>query len=422
MNRTCVVACLSGASLIAANAPAIVWNDPPAVARAAADVSPSLAALKYQIVAARERIIPAGSLPNPMVMGGVQNQQADFSIDRMMTMYWAGASQTLTRRSKRVAQRTEAELEVRRLEREYESVRAEVERDALLAYYDAAAAQSQVAATSEIVALAKQTTSAARSQYETGSSPQADLIRAMLEEKNLEHDLLALESRRRQAAAKLAALLNVALSDVPKFTLTHAAQHEHGTFDPSLDPTNPAFASLQIQVEEAEQEITLAKLAFKPDLGVEASYGVRPYQKDVVSITGRIELPFRKSALIEPRIREAIARRDAAKQQINILRLRLTQDMGVAAASRQEAIDQIGLHESELVPAAKLGFESALASYQTGKTTFESVLASLRTYVNLNVDYFAFLKQELQAEADIDALRRGARGGALSGAPSMEMR
>jgi len=42
--------------------------------------------------------------------------------------------------------------------------------------------------------------------------------------------------------------------------------------------------------------------------------------------------------------------------------------------------------------------------------------------VNLNVDYFGFLKQELQAEADIDALRRGARAGALSGAPSTEMR
>lgn len=422
MNRTLVVACLSGASLIVANAPAIDWNDPPAVARAAADVSPSLGALKYQIVAARERIIPAGSLPNPMVMGGVQNQQVDLSIDRMMTMYWAGASQTLTRRSKRVAQRTEAELEARRLEHQYESLRAEVERDAVLRYYDAAAAQSQIAATVEIVALAKQTTSAARSQYESGTAAQADLIRAMLEEKNLEHDLLALESRRRQATVKLAALLNVAPNDIPKFTLTHAAQHEHATFDAALDLSSPAFAALQTEVQQAEQEITLAKLALKPDVGVEASYGVRPYQKDVFSVTGRIELPYRKSALVEPRIREAIARRDAAKQQIDILRQRLTQDMGIAAASRQEAIDQIRLHESELVPAAKLGFESALGSYETGKATFESVLASLRTYVTLNVDYFDFLKQELQAEADIDALRRGARAGSLSAAPAMEMR
>ena len=332
MNRTCVVACLAGAFLIAANASAIDWNDPPAVARAAADVSPSLAALKYQIAAARERITSAGSLPNPMVMGGVQNQQVDLSIDRMMTMYWAGASQTLTRRSKRAAQRTEAELEARRLERVFESLRAEVERDALLAYYDAAAAQSQIAATAEIVALAKQTTSAARSQYESGTAAQADLIRAMLEEKNLEHDLLALESRRRQAAAKLAALLNAAPNGIPKFTLTHMAHH--ATSEESLDLSTPAFAALQAEVEQAEQQITLAKLALKPDVGVEASYGVRPYQRDVFSITGRIELPFRRSALIEPRIREAIARRDEARQQIDILRQRLTQDMGVAAASR----------------------------------------------------------------------------------------
>jgi len=329
MIRNYLVACLTGAFLIAANASAIDWNDPPAVARAAADVSPSLVAFKFQIAAARERVLPAGSLPNPMVMGGVQNQQADLSIDRMMTMYWAGASQTLTRRSKRVAQRTEAELEVRRLERVYESVRAEVERDALLVYYDAAAAESQNLATAEIVALAKQTTSAARSQYETGSSPQADLIRAMLEEKNLEHDLLALASRRRQAAAKLAAMLNITPSDIPKFTLTHAAHH--GTLDASLDWTTPAFGALKAEVDQAEQEITLAKLALKPDVDVEASYGVRPYQKDVVSITGRIELPYRKSALIEPRIREAIARRDAAKQQIDIRRQRLQQDLGVAA-------------------------------------------------------------------------------------------
>jgi outer membrane protein TolC len=403
-------------------AEAVNWNDPHSVARAASDANPSLAGLKYQIAAAREGVGPAGSLPNPMVMGGVQNQQADLSIDHMMTMYMVGASQTLTRKSKRDARRTEAELEVQRVEREYDSQRAEVERDALFAYYDAAAAQSQSAATAEIVAVAKQATSAARFRYEAGTAPQADIIRAMLEEKNLEHDLLALDSRRRQALAKLAALLNVPVSEIPKFTLTHAAQHGHGTFDASLDLASPAFAALQTEVEQAEQEIKLARLALKPDVNLEASYAVRPYQKDMISVVGRIELPYRRKTLIEPRIREAIARRDAARQQIEILKLRLRQDIGVAAASREEAIDQIRLHEDELVPAAKLGFESALASYQTGKETFESVLASLRAYVNLNVDYFEFLKQELQAETDIAALRSGARagisGGSMGAAPT----
>ena len=99
----------------------------------------------------------------------------------------------------------------------------------------------------------------------------------------------------------------------------------------------------------------------------------------------------------------------------------LQQDIGVAVVRRDEALAQIRLHENELVPAAKLGFESALASYQAGKETFESVLSSLRTYASLNIDYFDFLKQQMQAEADIAALRGGARQGAASAAP-MEMR
>ena len=415
MVRRLSVACIAGAFLIATNALAIDWSDPHSVVEEALATSPALREIEAQVAAARARERWAGALPNPMLMGGVQNQQVDLSIDRMMTMYTVGASQTLTRKSRRDALRTEAELEVQRLEREYDSQRAEVERDALFAYYDAAAAQSQSAATAEIVALAKQATSAARFRYEVGTAPQADIIRAMLEEKNLEHDLLALGSRRRQALAKLAALLNVPVSEIPKFTLTHAAQHEHGIFETSLDLTSPAFAALQTEVEQAEQEIKLARLALKPDVNLEASYGVRPYQKDMISVVGRIELPYRRKTLIEPRIREAIARRDAALQQIEILKLRLRQDLGVAAASREEAIEQIRLHEDELVPAAKLGFESALASYQTGKETFESVLASLRAYVNLNVDYFEFLKQELQAEADIVALRSGARAGISGG-------
>ena len=69
------------------------------------------------------------------------------------------------------------------------------------------------------------------------------------------------------------------------------------------------------------------------------------------------------------------------------------------------------------MPEAKLGFESSLASYQTGKTTFDAVLDSLRTYIALNVDYYEFLRQQMQAEVDIDAIRRGARRGVSGGIP-----
>src|SRR5262249_52458377 len=125
---------------------------------------------------------------------------------------------------------------------------------------------------------------------------------------------------------------------------------------------------------------------------------------------GRMELPIRKKTTIDPQIAAAMARREEARAQIDSLRQRIEAEFGQAVASRDEAIEQINLHVEQLVPEAKLGFESALASYQAGKTTFDAVLGALQSYRQLNVDYYEFQRQLLIAEAEIDALQHGATG------------
>jgi len=191
-------------------------------------------------------------------------------------------------------------------------------------------------------------------------------------------------------------------------------------FKATLPDITPAIAELQAEVARAEEDIRLAKLATRPDVNVEASYGVRARNTDMFSLTARVELPIRKSTIIEPRIREAIERRDAARQQIEVLRQQLLQDLGSELVMRNEAVEQIDLHINKLVPQAKVGFESSLAAYQTGKTTFDAVLGSLRTYVALNVDYYDFLRQKMLAEVDIEAMQHGARSG-MSTAPAAPM-
>ena len=400
--------CLGVVAALSNRAYAIDWNDPQNVAESAASANPSLLQLKAEIAAAKERVTSAGSLPNPMLMTGVENQQIDLSLDRQMTMYTAGISQTLTRPSRRDAQRTLAELAVERLQHEYEARRAEVERNVMDAYYDAAAAQSQLAATDEVVSLAGVIGEAARARYETGVVPQSDVIRAKLQQSDVRHRALSFRARRAEAIAKLSALLDVNATDIPAFSanMTH---HHQAEVAATVPETTPAIAAMEAEVRIADQEIALARLAARPDWNVEASYGIRPYEKDTISVIGRVELPIRKRVTIEPRVREAIARRDAAARQIDVLRQQLRSDLGVAAARRAEAREQIELHVNELVPQAKLAFQSALASYQSGKDTFESALSSLQGYLALNIDYFDFLRQEQEAETDIVALRNGAR-------------
>lgn len=410
-------ACMAGALLIAASARAIDWNDPHSVVEAALAASPSLREIDAQLDAARARERAAGAMPNPMLMAGVQNQQVDLSRDPM-TMYMVGASQTFVRGERRDSLRRAAQLDVERLQRGRESRAAEIARDVLVAYDEAATAQNQIAANEEIAKLASMTGDAARARYEVGAAAQVDIIRAKVEANNIRHEVLMQRRMRDEAAARLHALLSLAPAEaVPPFSITHAMEHHEHAQDVSLRATTPAIAALEAEAARAEEDIRLARLAARPDWSLEASYGMRPEQKDMVSIVGRIEIPVHRKTTIEPRIAEAVARRDAARAQIDVLRQQLASDFGEAVASRNEALEQINLHVEELVPEAKLGFESALASYQAGRATFDAVLGALQTYRALNVDFYEFQRQLLIAAAEIQALNEGATG--RSGAVGM---
>src|SRR5438445_9767988 len=152
-----LLACAAGVILVVNAASALDWNDPRSVVQAALAASPSLREIDAQLSAARARERGVGTLPNPMLMAGVQNQQIDLSRDPMMTMYMAGASQTFVRRERREVLQRAAALDVQRLAHEAESRRAEIARDALVAYDEAAAAENQIAANEDIAQLANTT-------------------------------------------------------------------------------------------------------------------------------------------------------------------------------------------------------------------------------------------------------------------------
>lgn len=411
-------ACVAGVLLAAANAPAIDWNDPRSVAEAALTASPSLREIDAQLAVARAQVRGAGALPNPMLMGGVQDQQIDLTRDPMMTMYVVGASQTFIRGERRDAERRAAQLRVEQLEREAQSRRAEVARDAIMAWDEAATANNEIAANEEIAKLASTISDAARVRYEVGAAAQSDIIRAKVEASNVRHAILMQRGVRETALARLRALLNLpATAEIPAFELPHEMLHHAAAVNASLEASTPAIAALEAEKARSEEDIRLAKLATRPDVSIEASYGLRPEQKDMFSVLARVELPIRKKTTIEPRVAEAIARRDVVSAQIGMLRQQLEAAFGEAVASRNEAMEQIDLHVDQLVPEAKLGFESALASYQAGKTTFDAVLGALQAYRSLNVDYYEFMRQLLIANAEIDALEHGATG--RSGAVAM---
>ncbi|MEK6372242.1 MAG: TolC family protein [Acidobacteriota bacterium] len=417
-HRSIMLAAVGLATLAggAAFAQSVDWHDPTAVAHAAAVAHPAVHRIEAEARAARARVAQAGAYPNPMLMAGIQDLQVDLSHDEMMTMYMVGASQTIPRRSRRDALRSAAALEVRRIELEAESVRAEAERDALFAWYDLAAADSQLRSLGEVGEAFDALVDAVRARYEAGSAIQADIVRAQLQRSEIEHQILTTTGLRRTAAARLLPLLGLPLTtEVPLLHLAHSTEGRAIAARREIGDDHPALAALRTEVERREQEIRLAELLRRPDISVEASYGMRPQQKDLVSVVARIELPLRKNSTVEPRLREAIAARDAAAARIEELRRVLLVDLGAAYEAHAEATKQIEFHERTLVPQSKLAFESTRAAYEGGKTSLDAVLASEAAYLRLEIDYYDFLARHIKAIADFEAIQRGARRGAIGG-------
>ena len=397
--------------LLACPAAALDFQDPNAAVAAAVENSPTLVRMRAEAAAARERVTPAASLPNPMLMAGVQNKQVDLRDDEMMTMYMVGVSQTMVRPARRAAMRNAAELQARAAEKMIDAARAELERDVLLAWYELAAVDAQIRSTAPVREMIDAVIAAARVRYEVGTSMQSDVIRAQLQASDLDHELLRLRAARRAALARLLPLLGMPLeTEVPAIVMPENTE-DLAIDAPAVPPSDhPALLSLEAEVAAAEEEIHLARLAERPDVDLEAQYGYRAVQRDMFSVVARIELPLRTKQLVEPRVREALLRRDAAKARIDETRRALVQAMSAAVVAHEDATNQMKFHHEVLVPQAQLAFESTLAAYQTGKAPFDAILSTETDYLRLQLQYYEFLARHAQAVVAYEALRKGARG------------
>ncbi|HET7712108.1 MAG TPA: TolC family protein [Thermoanaerobaculia bacterium] len=423
-----IAALLATAGLIAPGvvADTIDWKDAQAVAEAAIRSHPSLARVEAEKRAAEAAAAVAGARPNPMLMAGVENLQVDLSRDAMMTMVVIGASQTFQHPARRQMLRGAARLEVDRVALEAKSLREELRRDALFLWYDIAASDGILQTLREVAAAQDALTAATRARYEAGSAIQADVARAQLQRSEIDHQIITESGKRRAAAARLLAMMALPqTTEIPPLQLPHTTSKQEITDSTDIPDTHPALAAVQTQIGRLEREVRLAGLSSRPDVTVDFLYGLRgegesmeagaAAQKDTFTVMAKVELPVRRKALIEPRIRQAIALRDAAQQDVERLRRALLSDMAAARERHDEVNRQIEFHEQVLVPQSRMAFESTRAAYESGKATLEAALATEAALIRLESDYHLFLAQHIKAIVDFEAIRDGARSGAIGG-------
>jgi outer membrane protein, heavy metal efflux system len=348
--------------------------------------NPGLAGDAAKERAARERIGPAGALPDPMLSAGVMDlalphfafRQSDFTevdLELSQDLHWPGTLGARANATRAQARSASADVAARR--------REIVVRTAEL-YYRLRYLVTARATLQQQRRLLASAVEIATTRYATTSAPQSDPLQARVSLARLDADDVDFAEQEAKTRAELKALRNVhgperLYVDLLRPEIVLQVQHQPGAdAEPTRDSisAHPRLASRQAAVEAAEQMVRAEQLSSRPDFSITTRYGARPLGSDFFSAFVGIRLPLWASRKQNRLTDAARAEADAARAALAEERVNLNAELETARAEVAAGQARLRLLTYQVIPSAQATVDAALRSYRVGQTPFLNVIAA----------------------------------------------
>lgn len=345
--------------------------------------NPELAAMQHEAEAAEARIQPAGALPDPMFSVEWRDipNDSDFTLapSRVGSMKYTVA-QTLPLGGKLKSKQQVAEAEAEKARRQRSALSAALRAKLATAFIQRYQAQQNEILLKEEWMFLREVERVAQIRHANGLTPQQDALKAQIEQTTLKADLITVATEQQQARAKLNALLGrpanaplaepKALPPLPKpAALADAADRALGA--------NPELLAQAAAITAAQQNQRLVRANRYPDLTVSVSpiqVGDRLADWEIML---SVNIPLQQTSR-RSQEREAAELASAAQLRQDAMANQVQGDLQEQLAGLDAARQQETLIRTSLLPQAELTFQAALASYQTGRVDFTTLLDAQR--------------------------------------------
>ncbi len=361
--------------------------DLPGLLALARERNPDLMSMRHEAQAAVERITPAGALPDPkfrtewmdITKTGEQNPTllpANVGSTRytlMQDLPWFG---------KRDLKRDMAQLEADGSQGKVSATWTELAAKIKVAQAQRHYLRSNEKLAQEILDLMVQLEKIVQARYAGGLAAQQDVIRSQIEQTNMRHELVALQSERKQADARLNTLLArpaaapLAAAESPR-ALPLPGQLDAATLEQRVRSRNPQLFTEEARVKAAAKNRDLTSLNRYPDFTLSISptqYGSAIKEWGLML---EVNIPLQQSSR-RSQEREAEAMLSAAQARQQATANQLLSDLAENLAGLESAQHNGLLSTNSLLPQADLTFNSASAGYQNGKVDFATLLDAQR--------------------------------------------
>jgi outer membrane protein TolC len=353
--------------------------------RLAENNAPSLAAQDAKIQAASNAAIPAGELPDPKLLLGVQNYPIGgpdrWSIDQdFMTMQMVGVKQEMPNSDKRKARIEVANAAVDRAAAQRNVERLNVRQSTALAWISSYSIERKEALFKDFYTENRLLADSVRAQIAGGRAQPVDAVTPKQEAAQLAEQEDDLVLQRAQARAALKRWIGAAASDTPVGNLPEwpvdSSSYSHKLHNhPELAAFAPMTREAQAKVREAESEK-------QSDWSWELDYQHRDRQfGDMVSVQLSWDLPLFPGSRQNPKIAAKQAELNQLEAEREALSREHTQQLENELADYERLNRAVHRNQESLLPLAKEKVELSMASYRAGKGDLNLVVAARRELI-----------------------------------------
>jgi outer membrane protein TolC len=343
--------------------------------REALDNNPDIRAAQQRWEAAKAVVPQVKTLPDPMLNLGYTK------VEEREVMY--GFSQEIPFPGKLRLRGEVASREAERLEQEYLAVPLRIIARLKEVFYDLTFVHASIETIEKNKRVLRDFTETAEARYAVGRGVQQDVFRAQTEVSRLLGRLATLEQRQASLRAEMNRLLNRSPSaplGPPQPIQMQPLRRSLEDCTALIEHASPLLQAQYKSVERGERSLALARREFLPDFAVSVN-GIR---NDTIRQNGYqmmlgIKVPLYYTTKQREAVREALASREAATQEAHAVRQELLFRLQDNIVQAQRAEKLIALLTEAILPQARLTLESAQAGYAVGKVDFLTLLTSLLT-------------------------------------------
>lgn len=378
---------------------------------AAREGSPDTRMARLEAEAARERIGPAGALPDPFLRVELENITRNGTQGATLSPSQVGDTKYLLAQplpfwGKRDLKRDIAAAEAEQAGGRAADTWADVASRIKSLYAQYWLTSKSLRLTRENIELTRRLEQIAQVRYAGGLAAQQDAIRAQVERSNMDSELVGMESELHHQMVFLNAILarpaNAPLAE-PTALRPLPSKLDATLLNERLQAKNPLLAIEAARVDGAEKSRDLAYRNRFPDFIV----GVQPMQVgdrvDAWNLMLELNIPLQQGTR-RSQERETERMLEAAAARKEALGYRLSGDLSAALSNLDAARKTEEITRNRLLPQAELTFKSALAGYENGKVDFATLLDAQRQIRNARLALLRAQANQQLRLADIERL------------------